>query len=153
MQKQIAILKNTRLTILDHIKDLSLEQVTKVPEGFNNNIQWNLVHLLVTQQLLCYKLGNEAIIIDEKLVDQFRKGTIPQEDFKLNTEEFEAIKKEFIDVTDQFDLDLAAGKFGTYTPYMTSMNIELESISTAIAYNNMHEGWHLGSILAMKRLV
>jgi len=38
------------------ITPFSLEQLNKIPEGFNNNLIWNIAHCVVTQQLLCYKV-------------------------------------------------------------------------------------------------
>ena len=53
MQNQIDTLLITRKFLLKITEDLTIEQLNKIPEGFKNNIAWNLTHLLVTQQLLC----------------------------------------------------------------------------------------------------
>ncbi|MCB0460976.1 MAG: DinB family protein, partial [Flavobacteriaceae bacterium] len=57
MEKQVEILKANRKGILSLIEGLSIMQLNKIPQGFKNNIAWNVAHLLVTQQLLCYKLS------------------------------------------------------------------------------------------------
>lgn len=58
MNAQLNVLKVTREFIHNIVKDLSLEKIHEIPNGFNNNIAWNVAHLTVTQQLLQYKLSN-----------------------------------------------------------------------------------------------
>ena len=41
--------------------------------------------------------------------------------------------------------------FTEYTPYTTSLGIDLKSIQDAIIFNNIHEGLHYGYILAQRR--
>ena len=60
------LLKTTRTNFLNLLNEFSLEQINQIPQGFSNNLIWNFGHLVVTQQLLCYKLsGNEMYISDE----------------------------------------------------------------------------------------
>ena len=49
--------------------------------------------------------------------------------------------------------DFDAGIFVTYNEYETSTGLVLDSIETAIAFNNLHEGIHLGVIMALTKLV
>ena len=56
MNKQFEALKKSRELVLKKIDGLSLEQLHKIPDGFKNSIAWNVAHLVVTQQLLHYKL-------------------------------------------------------------------------------------------------
>ena len=57
MQKKFDDLLETRKFLLKIISSLSNEQLNKIPVPFKNNIAWNIAHLVVTQQLLCYKLS------------------------------------------------------------------------------------------------
>jgi hypothetical protein len=41
---------------------LDLAQLNIVPDGFNNSIAWNIAHILVTQQLLHYKLSGKDCV-------------------------------------------------------------------------------------------
>jgi hypothetical protein len=56
------------------IQGYTLEQL-KVPEGFNNNIIWNIAHVIVTQQILVYKLSGLPMIVTDEMVEKYRKGT------------------------------------------------------------------------------
>lgn len=54
---QVTALKKLRFAILK-----TIEQLNKVPDGFNSNIIWNVAHLIASQQNLCYmKAGQKAL--------------------------------------------------------------------------------------------
>lgn len=151
MNKQFDILKANRVLILKIIDNCSLEQLNKIPEGFRNNIIWNVAHLLVTQQLLCYKFSGLKLNISENIIEKYRKGTAPKSE--ITEQEFEQVKAHFLSITDKFELDYKNGIFKTYQSYTTSANVTLNSISDAIEFNNFHEGIHLGYIMALKKLI
>ncbi|RPD96440.1 DinB family protein [Aureibaculum marinum] len=151
MNKQFDILRSNRILILKIINDCTLEQVNKIPKGFKNNIAWNIGHLIVTQQLLCYQFSNIPLHVTEKMIEKYKKGTAPEE--PITEKEFLQIKKQFLAIIDKFEEDFKTTIFKTYTPYTTSANVTLNSISDAIEFNNFHEGIHLGYIMALKKLV
>ncbi len=151
MDTQIAVLKSSRNIILQKIKGLSLEQLHKIPDGFNNNIAWNVAHLVVTQQLLHYRLSGLDCLVPDELIDNYRKGTFPTEVF--TQEKWEETLELFIGLPDTLQEDLEENIFSNYTPYTTSMGFNLTNIKEAIAFNNLHEGIHLGTILALLKLV
>ena len=50
MKTQFDILRKVRAMVLKFIDGLTVEQLHTIPEGFKNNIAWNVLHLVVTQQ-------------------------------------------------------------------------------------------------------
>ncbi|WP_205896842.1 DinB family protein, partial [Pseudomonas viridiflava] len=61
--------------ILDLVKDLSIEQLNKIPDGFNNNIIWNIAHLTAAQQNLCYtRSGLLPTVTDKYLFPFFKRN-------------------------------------------------------------------------------
>lgn len=151
MEKQLEILKKSRLLILKVIENLSIEQLNKIPEGFNNNIAWNISHLMVTQQLLCYKLSGLDCLISNEIIEKFQKGTSPNQ--FISSEEFSTIKELFLQLPNTFEEDFLQGKFKNYINYTTSVNVTLSSLNDAVIFNLLHEGIHLGIILQLKKLV
>lgn len=127
----------------------SLEVLNKVPEGFNNNIIWNLAHIIITQQLLVYGLSGLTMITNEDLVARYRKGTKVEGDVSQN--EVDEIKSLLFSTLVQTKEDYKKGVFKEYSNYTTSTNSSMTNIEEAIAFNNFHEGIHLGYILALKR--
>ncbi len=151
MQKQFEILNITRTNVLNTIGGLTLEQLNKVPEGFKNNIVWNLAHLVVTQQLLCYKLSGNEMELDDSFVDLFKKGS--EVEYEVEQDEVDLIKEQFLALPAKLEEDYNAGLFKEFAEYPTSYNVTLNSIEDAIQFNNVHEGLHFGYIMAMKKLV
>lgn len=139
----------TRENFINLLNSLSLKQINTIPEGFNNNIAWNFGHSLVTQQLLCYKLSGLPLLIDEELVEKFRKGTKPEA--PLTEKELEHLKIIALSSLESLKNDLVIGSFKTYQEYTTSFGVTLKNITEAINFDGIHEGMHLGVAMAMRR--
>jgi len=125
--------------------------LNKIPSGFKNNIAWNVAHLLVTQQLLCYKLSGLKCAISNEMVEKFQKGSAPN--YTISEEEFEIIKRQFLQFPIMLNEDYKHGAFKNYSEYTTSVNVTLNSIDDAIDFNLYHEGIHLGVILQLLKFV
>ena len=143
-------LKN-RMLLLQFLDALSLDQLNKVPKGFNNNIFWNIKHVVVTQQMLIYGLSNLPLLVSSEDVQLYRKGTKAEAD--VSEEEVEKLKKELFTTLEQTKLDYKAGLFKTYTEYTVTTKSTLTCVEDAISFNNFHEGIHLGYVLALKRVI
>ena len=151
MHQQIENAKNTRTFLLTLTEDLSTEQLNQIPEGFNNNIIWNLAHLVAVQQSICYKRSGLQPIVQDKYVTPYLPGTKP-EGF-INTSEVEIIKTLMLSSLDEFESDYKKGFFTTYTPVVTRYGVALNNIDDAINFLPFHEGFHIGTVLALKKLV
>lgn len=151
MKKQFEMLKKSRQLTLKAIENCSMEQLNKIPEGFKNNIAWNITHLVVTQQLLCYKLAGLDCLISEEMILNFQKGTSPT--YTISEIEFETIKKEFIELPIKLEEDYAKEIFKNYLTYETSVAITLSTIEDGIIFNLYHEGIHLGIILQLLKFI
>ena len=147
----VSLLQQTRPLLLRLVEGLSDEDLLTIPPGFSNNILWNLGHLAVTQQLLHYGLSDLPLNVPDELVSQCRKGTSPTDWDTPPT--LDDISRLLIELPRQLESDLAAGRFTTFRPYMTSVGVELVDLETAIRFNQFHEGLHTGSILALRRAV
>lgn len=151
MQNQIDTLLITRKFLLKITEDLTIEQLNKIPEGFKNNIAWNLTHLLVTQQLLCYKLSGLKCLVSNEMIENFQKGSAPN--YMISEAEFATIKKQFLELPLLLKEDYAKGVFKQYNQYTTSINVTLNSVEDAISFNLYHEGIHLGIILQLMKFI
>lgn len=151
MNKNFDTLKKSRILILKIIEGLSIEQLNKIPEGFKNNIAWNIAHLVVTQQLLCYKLAGLKCLISEEMIINFQKGTAPT--YKISEVEFKEIKTQFLALPEKLSADYEKEIFTEYNEYTTSVAVTLKNINDALTFNLLHEGIHLGIILQLKKFV
>ena len=151
MQKQFEMLKKSRQLTLKTIENCTIEQLNKIPTGFKNSIAWNIAHLVVTQQLLCYKLSGLNCLISEDMIKKFQKGTSPTD--IISEAEFEAIKNQFIELANRLEEDYQKGIFKKYIEYKTSVDITLKTIDDGIMFNTYHEGIHLGVILQLLKFI
>ncbi len=151
MNKAIELIKNPRAEIIKAIEGLSIQQLNEVPAGFNNNIIWNMGHLIAAQQGVCYRRSALDLKIDESFFNQYKPGTKP-EGF-INEAEVEKIKALLFTTLDELEADLPKPIFSNYTSVMTRYGVELASIDDAIRFLPFHEGLHIGYIMALKRVV
>lgn len=151
METQFTIITQNRKLLYHYLKNTPEEILFAIPEGFNNNIWWNIAHVVVTQQLLVYGLSGLPLNISEELVSKYRKGTAPQEN--PTKTEINEIKTSLFSLPEQSKSDYEKGIFKGFKPYMTTPKVELNSVEDAIAFNAFHEGLHLGTIMALLRAV
>ena len=151
MEKQFAILRTTRNNVLKVIQPFTDEQLNKIPAPFNNNLIWNLGHILVTQQLLMYRLSGLDCLVDNALIEKYRKGSKPTE--PVNSEEIQQLRQALLSLTDRAEADFNKGVFQKYKTYPTSYGYTLNAIEDAIHFNNVHESMHLGTMMAIRKFV
>ncbi|MBS1571145.1 MAG: DinB family protein [Bacteroidetes bacterium] len=143
--------RQTRKNLLEILQNTSTEDLLHIPDGFNNNIYWNIAHCVATQQLLHYYLSDNPFRIDKFWVETYKKGTLPKLD--VSATEIEDLGFLLIETSKILMKDYDAGFFPEYTTYTTSFGIDLKNIQDAIIFNNMHECLHYGYILAQKRAI
>ena len=141
----------SRKFLKDLLENLTLEQLNKVPEGFNNNIIWNVAHTIVTQQLLVYKLSAIPMIVSDELVEMYQKGTKVERN--VTQAEVDLIKGLLFSTIEKTKEDYDNRVFQTYHEYTVTTKNTLTKVDEAIAFNNFHEGIHLGYVLALKRCI
>ncbi len=151
MSKSFELLKATRTNVLKVVNNHTLEELNIIPPGFNNNIVWNLGHIIATQQLLTYKMAGLPMTIHDDYINKYRKGTKPEGN--VNETEFVALKELLFSTIEKTEEDFKASLFSEYKSYETSYGFNLTDIESAIEFNNAHEAMHFGNILSMKKLI
>ena len=151
MEQTFELNRTSRTLIVPFLEDFSLEQLNTIPTGFSNTLFWNIAHVVVTQQLLVYKLSGLPMLISDELVDKYKKGSKPEQ--AATQEEVDQIKALIFDLVDQTQADYGSGVFTQFTEYPTSSGFVLKNVKHAMAYNNFHEGLHLGIMMSMKKIL
>jgi hypothetical protein len=113
MNKKLEKIKNFRLFILKQISSLTTGQLNSIPAGYNNNIIWNVGHLVSATQAICYKRAGLPVTIDDKYFTPFLPTTKPGN--FITSEENDRIKELFISSIDTLNTDLENNIFGNYT--------------------------------------
>jgi hypothetical protein len=147
----IAQIKSTRIFILELVKDLSIEQLNKIPAGFNNNIIWNIAHLTAAQQNMCYVRSGLVVTVKEEHFSAFLSGTKPEK--FIEQKEIASIFDALLNSMDRLAADYSSHTFLKFDPWDKRYGMKLNSIEDAINFIPFHEGMHIGYIMALKKLV
>lgn len=151
MQDTFEVNRTTRKWVSQFLENHTLEQLNKIPEGFSNNLIWNIGHIVVTQQLLVYKLSGLPILVSDEMVEKYRKGTKPEQD--ATQEEVDVIKSLLFKAVEQAEADYNNGVFVNYQEYPTSTGFVLQNAKGALEFNNMHEGVHIGIMMNIRKFI
>lgn len=151
LSPSIKMLITERKLILRGIEGLTDEQLLKIPEGYKNNILWNVGHIIVTQQVLHYTLSRLEMPITKEIVSMYRTGTSP-EVWKENPNISE-LKSLLLSLPNQLLEDYNNGLFKEFRPYKTSTGVELNTLEDAVIFNHFHEGTHTGIILSLVKRI
>lgn len=133
------------------LNQFSLDELNKIPDGFSNNLIWNIAHVIVTQQLLVYRNSQLPMLVSDEMVAKYRKGTKAEHD--VNQEEVNEIRSLLFSTLEKTQDDYFNGHFKNYIEYTVSTKSTLTNVEEALEFNNFHEGIHLGYILALKKSI
>ena len=112
MNESIDIMRGGRKFLINILEGISIEKLNEVPAGFNNNLAWNMAHIIANQQILCYRNAGEKPVLDDDFIDKYKTGTRP-EGF-IDEEEFKDLQKKLTASIDQFEKDWEKKKFKNY---------------------------------------
>ncbi|PWB25356.1 DinB family protein [Flavobacterium sp. HTF] len=151
MDSVFEVHKTIRSILLKILENHSLEQLNKIPPGFNNNLIWNIGHCISSQQVLVYKLSGLPTMVSEEFIAKYKKGTKPEGD--VSQEEVDEIKELLSETLEKTKNDFTSGLFVDFNEYTTSMGFTLHNVQDALSFNNYHEGIHTGIAMSIRKLV
>lgn len=151
MNESIDIMRGGRKFLINILEGISIEKLNEVPAGFNNNLAWNMAHIIANQQILCYRNAGEKPVLDDDFIDKYKTGTRP-EGF-IHEEEFRDLQKNLIATIDQFEKDWEKKKFKNYEAreIKSYPGVKIENIKDAAKFASFHDGLHIGYSMALKR--
>lgn len=152
-QAAIGIHRHIRSSIQSAVEGLSSEQLHAMPEGFDNNVAWNIGHLLVVQQRLLYQRCGLPMSVPEEMVPLYLPNTSPAD---WETEpDAEALVAMLMPQQEQLEADFAAGHFSEngFSQFTTGSGIALSDLEGVLVFNTYHEAQHYGFIQALLNIV
>ncbi|HEY5370020.1 MAG TPA: DinB family protein [Hanamia sp.] len=151
MKESIVIIRGVRKFLLNLIDGISIEKLNEIPTGFNNNLAWNFGHVIATQQILCYRNAGVKPVIEEEIIDKYKKGTRP--DGFIEEKEFKILRQYLLETIDQFENDATTNLFENYNAYvlMSYPGVTLKNVNDAAKFVTFHDGLHVGYSMALKR--
>ncbi len=151
MKSTFKIWKTNRNLYLEYFDKYTLEQLNEIPNGFSNNLIWNIGHVIVAHQVLIYKSSNLQGYISEQLLKLYKPGTKPTGETSEN--EVNELKELLISLIEKMESDFYNGEFNIYNARTTSMGFHLGTLKEALEYNNYHEGLHLGYMMNIRKFL
>ena len=143
-------LKVIRNNTINAVKELSESQADSVPEGFNNNIRWNLGHVYVVQERFAFGFIKEPLM-PEGFTELFGRDSKPSE-WKVQPPTLPELIKLLEDQTGRIEeklsnrLDEVVEK-----PYAMPSGLTLKTTGEFLTFSMYHEGMHIQSIKMLKR--
>lgn len=77
MEYALNVINNIQQKAISLAKELSADQLNKIPAGFNNNIAWNLGHLIVSGYSLLFRTSGVQKDYPIPFIEKYGKGSAP----------------------------------------------------------------------------
>lgn len=151
MKETFEITETSRKLVKQLIENLTLDQLNAIPPGFNNNIIWNVGHIIVVQQMLVYNLSGLPMQIDANCISRYKKGTRPTA--LATAAEVEMLKALLFSTTKQTQIDFDNAIFKDFMEYTVMTGFVIKNVEDAIAFNYYHEALHTGVIMSLRKLI
>lgn len=151
MNALFKIWETSRNNYLRFVESFTLDQLNKIPEGFNNNIIWNVGHIIAAQQSLVYRLSGQPMHISDDFFELYKPGTRPER--AVTQAEVDEMKALLISLCDQTKNDIENKIFTSFTERMTVTGFHLGTLADALEFNNYHEGLHLGMMMSIRKFL
>ncbi|GMK37056.1 hypothetical protein PCCS19_01090 [Paenibacillus sp. CCS19] len=146
--KQLRFVRNNTIKLVD---GMSEEATRIVPSGFNNNILWNLGHILLVHEKFSFALTNERMDLPKHIADLFASGTKPENWGKQvpSLDEIALLLSKQVDRIEQILEHRLEDNLEK--PFVTSVGLELLTVKECLSFCLYHEGMHFATIKAIKQ--
>ncbi|MFC4101681.1 DinB family protein [Paenibacillus xanthanilyticus] len=144
-------LRFVRDSTIKQVKEMSEEEARTVPRGFNNNILWNLGHILLVHEKFSFALANEKMELPKHFAEVFAPGTMPKHwgTQVPGLNEILLLLSMQIERTGQTLEHRLEEKLEE--PFVTSAGLELLAVKECLSFCIYHEGMHFAAIKAIKQ--
>ena len=139
--------ETTRWHLRREIDPLEDSDFFTIPAGRDDNILWNVGHLLCSLARLTYVFSGFPLPIPETYLPMFGKGTNARE--WTARPDLAEVLGHFHGLPDKLRGDFEAGRFRSYKPITIGPH-SIENVEEAVAFHCFHEGLHIGKIIDLK---
>ncbi len=133
------------------IETVDYEILFKIPEGFNNNIIWQIGHCITSQQRHMYMRSGLPMHISEEFMESFKIGSSPGS--WQTIPDINEVKHLLIGTVNLLESDLKSGLFVNYEPFNLPIGIHVKNYVEALQVANYHEAEHSGKIFMYLKLL
>lgn len=145
--KQIEFVRSVTIRA---VESLSEQLLDTIPEGFNNNVRWNLGHIYLVQEKFAFHFAGEPVQLPESFDRLFGRGTKPAE-WNEEPPTREQLLQMLTDQPKRIHESLHNRLGEQVKPYTTGSGLTLSSIGEFVNFTLYHEGMHYNTIHLLKR--
>jgi hypothetical protein len=127
------------------------ELADKIPEGFLNNIRWNLGHIYLSLDNLLYSYLGENHTITDEFMEMFQYHTSPKDWDQSKVPSLKQLKDLLIEQENRIKETFTNRVHEQGERVFDLGNVQLKSLAEVFSFALWHEGRHQGVIIGLKR--
>ena len=151
MHQVFDITRTSRKVLSQFLENHTFEQLNKIPHGFNNNLIWNIAHIIVVQQMLVYNLSGLPMMVSDEIVAKYKRGTKPEAN--ATQEEVDVIQLLLFETINRTKADFNEKTFKTYQEFTSMSGFTMRNAEDAMAFNYYHEAMHIGMMMSIRKFI
>jgi len=139
------------MRLLQLIETSNYETLFTVPQGFKNNIIWQIGHCITSQQRHMYMRSGLSMHISKEFEESFKIGSSPST-WKV-TPDVNEVKRLLMDTVNHLESDLESQLFVNFTPFELPIGFQVKNHVQALQAANYHEAEHSGQVFMYLKLL
>ena len=147
----VKAMRENRSYAMAPLAGLSNERFLEILPGLNNNILWNVGHILFDQCYKLYHMCGLAMPVPKAYEAWFESGSSPR-DWAETPNVGEVVEK-FWSVNEIAIADYEKGAFTGFQSYRLEDGTPVDTIEESIVLDLAHGGMHYGVIVTIKALL
>ncbi|MDQ0256819.1 ADP-heptose:LPS heptosyltransferase [Evansella vedderi] len=149
--KQLQFVRDNTLKTLETITE---DHADQIPEGFHNNIRWNLGHIYFVLEVFAFERNELPTKLPQEFYALFAPGTSPAEWKNAPTPTLSELTLLLQEQQGRIKTTLEGRLHEkAKNPLITKSGLNLETVGEFLNFNLFHEGVHFSTIQLYKRLL
>jgi DinB superfamily len=141
-----------RAITLQRLESITEDMADIIPNGFNNNIRWNVGHILIVQEQLALNFAGLSPQLSPEFVNFFGNRTSPRE-WKVEPPSLQILSDELKKQTAFIKESLGNRLQEKAIKPFVRLGFKMETIGEILTFSLHHEGMHTGVIYAIQRAI
>ncbi|PKR77108.1 hypothetical protein CEY16_10195 [Halalkalibacillus sediminis] len=134
--------------VIELVEEVPEHKIDVIPEGFNNNIRWNMGHLLVGWDDVVTKTLEQQRRLPEEYHLMFGDGSSPS-DWKETPPSYKELVSHLKDQPKEFSLLIE----GNLNAPLKHSFFQMNSLGEMCQFLTAHESLHLGTMNSIRKII
>ncbi|MGJ7913722.1 DinB family protein [Neobacillus sp. LXY-1] len=147
-------LRFVRENTINCVAEMNDEATLFIPDGFNNNINWNIGHIYVVQEKFAFYFIKEKMMMPNNVSKLYTTSTSPSnwgsQALPTINELIRLLKSQIDRIEQSLEFRL---KEVIETPFTTSTGLTLSTVEELLSFCIYHEGMHFATIKSYKQII